>query len=119
MPAGKFATLFENKLELFNHIEAFDPDVIHIDEMSERLDREMITKLYSDDRTYRIVETCHDVSFVPETKMFTPDAYAFCTPYHVDTFASLDGYKEVIEYPIDKEPVSKTLKRQYTLQFSL
>ena len=113
MPAGKFATLFENKLELFNHIEAFDPDVIHIDEMSERLDREMITKLYSDDRTYRIVETCHDVSFVPETKMFTPDAYAFCTPYHVDTFASLDGYKEVIEYPIDKEPVSKTLKRQY------
>jgi autotransporter strand-loop-strand O-heptosyltransferase len=81
--------------------------------MSERLDREMITKLYSDDRAYRIVETCHDVSFVPETKMFTPDAYAFCTPYHVDTFASLDGYKQVIEYPIDKEPISKTLKRQY------
>jgi autotransporter strand-loop-strand O-heptosyltransferase len=73
----------------------------------------MITKLYSDDRAYRIVETCHDISFVPETKMFTPDAYAFCTPYHVDTFANLDGYKEVIEYPIDKEPISKTLKRQY------
>jgi autotransporter strand-loop-strand O-heptosyltransferase len=110
MPAGKFATLFENKLELFNHIKAFDPDVIHIDEMSERLDREIITKLYSDDRTYRIVETCHDVSFVPETKMFTPDAYAFCTPYHVDTFASLDGYKEVIEYPIDYNHVTKMEK---------
>jgi len=110
MPEGKFATLFENKLELFDHIEAFEPDIIHIDEMSERLDREMITRLYADDRTYRIVETCHDISFVPETKMFTPDAYAFCSPYHVDTFASLDGYKEVIEYPIDYTHVTRMEK---------
>jgi autotransporter strand-loop-strand O-heptosyltransferase len=108
-----FHTLWEDKMKLFDIIDGWQPDVIHIDEMSERMDREMITKLYSPSRKYRIVETCHDVSFVPETKMFTPDAYAFCTPYHVDTFASLDGYKEVIEYPIDKEPVSKTLKRQY------
>jgi len=113
MPAGKFATLFENKLDLFKHIEAFEPDIIHIDEMSERLDRRMIGKLYSDDRAYKIVETCHDISFVPETKIFHPDAYAFCTPYHLDTFAKLDGYRQVIEYPIDKEPISKTLKRQY------
>ena len=94
-------TLYEDKTELFCIINDFDPDIIHIDEMSERLDRDMITRLYADDRTYRIVETCHDVSFVPETKMFTPDAYAFCSPYHLDTFASLNGYKQVIEYPID------------------
>jgi autotransporter strand-loop-strand O-heptosyltransferase len=100
-------TLYEDKTELFCIINEFRPDIIHIDEMSERLDREMITRLYADDRTYKIVETCHDVSFVPETKMFTPDAYAFCTPYHVDTFANLDGYKEVIEYPIDYTHVSK------------
>jgi autotransporter strand-loop-strand O-heptosyltransferase len=100
-------TLYEDKTELFCIINEFRPDIIHIDEMSERMDREMITRLYADDRTYRIVETCHDVSFVPETKMFTPDAYAFCTPYHVDTFANLDGYKEVIEYPIDYTHVSK------------
>ena len=106
LPAGKFATLFENKLDLFKHIEAFEPDIIHIDEMSERLDRRMIGKLYSDDRAYRIVETCHDISFVPETKMFTPDAYALCSPYHMDTFANLDGYKQVIEYPIDYNHVS-------------
>ena len=99
-------TLYEDKSELFCIINDFDPDIIHIDEMSERLDREMITRLYADDRAYRIVETCHDVSFVPETKMFTPDAYAFCSPHHVDTFASLDGYKQVIEYPIDYNHVS-------------
>ena len=96
-----FHTLWENKMQLFDMIDSWKPDIIHIDEMSERLDREMITRLYADDRTYRIVETCHDVSFVPETKMFIPDAFALCSPYHLDTFASVDGYKQVIEYPID------------------
>ena len=99
-------TLYEDKMELFKVIDHFKPDVIHIDEMSERLDREMIVSLYDHNRSYRIIETCHDVSFVPETKMFTPDAYAFCSPYHMDTFASLDGYKQVIEYPIDYNHVS-------------
>jgi len=98
-------TLYEDKNELFQIIQQFKPDVIHIDEMSERLDREMIVSLYDHNRSYRIIETCHDISFVPETKMFIPDAYAFCSPYHIDTFASLDGYKQVIEYPIDYNPI--------------
>jgi autotransporter strand-loop-strand O-heptosyltransferase len=101
IPAGKFVTLFENKLELFDHIETFRPDIIHIDEMSERMDRQMISKLYSNNRKYKIIETCHDVSFNPPVeKVFIPDAYAFCTPYHLDTF-TVPGYKDVIEYPID------------------
>jgi autotransporter strand-loop-strand O-heptosyltransferase len=94
-------TLYEDKMELFTVIDHFKPDVIHIDEMSERLDREMIVSLYNHNRSYRIIETCHDVSFVPETKIFIPDAFAFCSPYHLDTFASVDGYKQVIEYPIE------------------
>ena len=100
-------TLYENKMELFTIIDHFKPDIIHIDDMSERMDREMIISLYDHNRSYRIIETCHDVSFVPETKMFTPDAYAFCSPYHLDTFASLDGYKQVVEYPIDYDPIKK------------
>jgi autotransporter strand-loop-strand O-heptosyltransferase len=88
-------------MELFDFINDWKPDVIHIDEMSERLDREMVTKLYSNDRTYRIVETCHDVSFNPNDKIFHPDAYAFCTPYHLKTFNNTDSYKQVIEFPIE------------------
>ena len=100
--------LEEDKMVLFDMIKDFNPDVIHIDEMSERLDREMITKLYSNNRTYRIVETCHDVSFQPEQeKIFIPDAYAFCSPYHLDTFNNVDGYREVIEFPIDNYKVSE------------
>lgn len=96
-----FYSLGENKLELMDIINKVKPNIIHIDEMSERLDREMVSKLYSNDRAYRIVETCHDVSFVPSEKIFKPDFYLFCTPYHIDTFG-VSNYK-VIEYPIDKK----------------
>ena len=99
---GAFVTLYENKMELFDLIKAWKPDVIHIHEPSERLDRQMVEQLYNPDRQYRIVETCHDVSFNCKTeKIFHPDAYYFCTPYHLDTFDSSPSYKEVIEFPID------------------
>ena len=99
-------TLNEDKMRIFKAVEEFKPDIIHIDEMSERLDPKMVRRLYSPDRKYRIVETCHDVSFNPSEKIFTPDAYAFCSPYHLDTFKDVDGYKQVIEFPIDKQIVS-------------
>jgi hypothetical protein len=51
--------------------------------MSERLDNSVMKRLWFN-RSYRIIETCHDISFNPETKQFTPDAYAFC-PHHLDT----------------------------------
>lgn len=101
-----FTTLYENKMELFDVIERFQPDIIHIDEMSERLDREMVKKLYNPERKYRIIETCHDISFDPNSKIFHPDLYSFCTPYHEETFANLESKYVTIEYPIDKKEVN-------------
>lgn len=97
-----FHTLHEDKMELFNIIAKFNPDIVHIHEPAERFNRDMISELYREDRKYRIVETCHDVSFNHDKeKIFHPDAYYFCTPYHLETFASSPSYKEVIEFPID------------------
>jgi autotransporter strand-loop-strand O-heptosyltransferase len=97
-----FHTLHEDKMELFNIIAKFNPDIVHIHEPAERFNRDMISELYKEDRPYRIVETCHDVSFNHDKeKIFHPDAYYFCTPYHLETFASSPSYKEVIEFPID------------------
>jgi autotransporter strand-loop-strand O-heptosyltransferase len=104
---SNFTTLYENKMELFDVIERFQPDIIHIDEMSERLDREMVKKLYNPDRKYRIVETCHDISFVPNSKLFHPDLYSFCTPYHEETFADLESKYVTILYPIDEMNLTK------------
>ena len=97
-----FHTLHEDKMELFNILAKFNPDIVHIHEPAERFSRDMIAELYREDRSYRIVETCHDVSFNHDKeKIFHPDAYYFCTPYHLETFANSPSYKEVIEFPID------------------
>jgi len=99
-----FTTLYENKMELFDVIKKWKPDIIHIDEPSERLDRQMIAKLYDSNRKYRIVETCHDVSFNPDNeKLFHPDLYMFCTPYHEQTFANMESKFVTIKYPIEKK----------------
>jgi autotransporter strand-loop-strand O-heptosyltransferase len=42
-------------------------------------------------------------------KIFHPDAYYFCTPYHLETFASSPSYKEVIEFPIDRRTKKELL----------
>ena len=104
---SNFTTLYENKMELFDVIERFQPDIIHIDEMSERLDKGMIKKLYNPDRKYRIAETCHDISFDPNSKLFHPDLYSFCTPYHEETFADLESKYVTILYPIEEMKLKK------------
>lgn len=98
-----FTTLHEDKMELFNVIDNFKPHIIHLQEPAERFNQEMINKLYSSYRPYKLVETFHDVAFKPEVKLVHAEAYAFCTPYHIDTFAELDAYKQVIEFPIEQK----------------
>jgi autotransporter strand-loop-strand O-heptosyltransferase len=102
---SNFTTLYENKMELFDIIDSWKPDIIHLDEPAERYNREMITKLYDTNRSYKIVETFHDVAFKPKEKIFQSEAYAFCTPYHLNKFTNLQGYRKVIEFPLeDKRP---------------
>ena len=102
-----FYTLEEgNKNQLQHIITSNRIDVVHIDEMAESLgDKELVDALYCNCRNYRIVETCHNISFSPESeKKYHPDAYAFCSPYHLTTFKNLKTpIKNVIEFPIDKK----------------
>lgn len=103
-----FRTLHDNKMELFDVINEWKPDVVHIHEPAERLNSDMVAKLYDNNRSYRIIETCHDVSFKPdEEKVYHPDYYAFCTPYHVETFGKMPSMYSIIEFPIDNHKVSQ------------
>jgi autotransporter strand-loop-strand O-heptosyltransferase len=102
----RFYSLDKDKMEAMDIINDINPDLIHIDEMSERLDRGLITALYNNNRTYRIVETCHDISFDPNSKIFQPDLFLFCSPYHEDTFSNLDSRYYTIQYPIDFKTIS-------------
>jgi autotransporter strand-loop-strand O-heptosyltransferase len=97
----KLYTLGEDKLELTNIVKNINPDIVHIHDPSEKFNNNMMSELYSSSRTYRIVETCHDVWFRPTESSFQPDAYAFCTPYHLEIFENMPSYKQVLEFPID------------------
>jgi autotransporter strand-loop-strand O-heptosyltransferase len=104
----KFYTLGENKMELIDIIRSNAVDIVHIEEMIEdgwnNWPEELREGIYAEDRTWRVIETCHNIVFKPDIeKRFHPDAYAFCTPYHVKTFGKMPSPKYVIEYPIEKK----------------
>ena len=106
----------DNKIEMINRI---NPDMIHIDEMSERLDQDLMKALYKNDRKWYIIETCHDVSFDPSTKVFHPDLFMFCSPYHEDTFADLESLYETIEYPVDFKVIGGKEKIKAKMQLGM
>lgn len=106
----RFYSLGEDKMRAMDIINEIKPDLIHMDEMSERLNRELITALYNNNRSYRIVETCHDISFDPNSKIFHPDLFLFCSPYHEETFCDLHSRYYTIQYPIDFKTISPEAK---------
>ena len=109
---GNFYTLDENKNFLLDIIKNNQIDIVHSEEILEgydgynKISDYILNELYSKDRSWRIVETCHNVWFNPESsKKYHPDGYAFCTPWHLKTFSKMPSYKEVIQFPIeDKIP---------------
>jgi hypothetical protein len=104
----RFSSVSNNKKQTYDLIKEINPDIIHLDEMPELINNdELFKKIYSNDRTWRIVETCHNSSFRPEnSKRFHPDMYAFCTPWHEDIFAEMDAQFVTIPYPIDKVEIT-------------
>jgi autotransporter strand-loop-strand O-heptosyltransferase len=106
----------DNKIEMINRI---NPDIIHIDEMSERLDQHLMKDLYRNDRKWYIIETCHDILFDPSTKVFHPDLFMFCSPYHEDTFADLESLYETIEYPVDFKVIGNKEKIKAKMQLGM
>ena len=120
-------TLGEDKMLLIDMIKDLKIDVVHIDEMIEGFDshnqvpKELKDALYVNDRSWRIVETCHNIWFNPDRdKKYHPDAYAFCTPYHLQTFANMPSIKDVLEFPIeDKKNYSLIGKYRHELNFDV
>jgi autotransporter strand-loop-strand O-heptosyltransferase len=114
-----FGAHFSTKVEIADYIGLINPDIIHIDEMSERLDQDLMKALYKNDRKWYIIETCHDISFVPSTKVFHPDLFMFCSPYHEDTFADLESLYETIEYPVDFKVIGGKEKNKAKIQLGM
>jgi hypothetical protein len=89
LPSTNFFELGNDKMNLINIIKDNNIDVVHVDEMIEGFDTynqvspQLMNELYDNNRTWRMIETCHNVWFDPgSSKKMHPDAYAYCTPYH-------------------------------------
>ena len=113
IPSDHYFTLEDNKFELINILRQNKIDIVHIDDLVETLDvyngvpPKLMNQLYSNDRTWKIIETCHNVSFDSSNKIFHPEAYAFCSPWHPKyQFAGMPSYSEVIEFPIENKKVN-------------
>ena len=110
---------------LMKKIEEINPDIIHIDECPEsfdgfnQLDRSAMDWLYG--KSWKVVETSHNIWFDSANKVNDPDAYFMCTPYHLETFSERGGLKPVIEYPIiDNKPSTlEKAKARGTLGLSI
>lgn len=104
-----FFTLHGDKTILLNIIKDNNIDIVHSDEIlegfGEHIPTDLFNALYDNERTWKVVETCHNVWFNPESsKIFNPDAYAFCTPWHkLRTFAKMPSYGEVLQFPLENK----------------
>lgn len=107
----RFYEAGENKMRVMDIINEVKPDVVHIEDVAERLPRELATALYNNSREYRIAETPHDNIFNPDTdKIFHPDLYAFCTPFHENVYAGMESKYFTIQYPIEEKKVTAEMK---------
>ena len=119
--SARFWSLGEDKFELLDIIKQNQIDVVHIDEIPEGFDsfnkfpEGLMTFLYDDKRDYRIVETCHNVWFQPyENKVFHPDGYLLCTPYHMSkTFKDMLSLKELATFPLEDKRVKPEDKNKF------
>jgi autotransporter strand-loop-strand O-heptosyltransferase len=99
------------KYELIDIIKNNNIDVIHSEEMLDgfesfnKIPMDLLNQIYSNDRTWRIVETCHNVWYDPKTnKKLQPEAYSLVTPYHMEnTFKDVKPMKKVSLYPFENK----------------
>ena len=98
----------EKKERLIEIIKENNIDIIHFEEITEgfesfnRVSLNLLNQIYSNDRSWKIVESCHNIWFNPTNRKVRPDAYSLVTPFHLkETFKNEPSYKELHLYPID------------------
>lgn len=105
---NNFHSLGEDKHELLNIVNNFNPDVISMEEFPEFFMDDSITKeLYREDRNYTILETTHDSSFPVSSKRWFPDKFIFVSAFNAFRYSIYDIPYEIVEYPVDYKDKNK------------
>ena len=96
------------KYNLLNIIQQFNPDVIWFNEFPECFEYKLppealMKKIYSADRSYKIIETTHNNSFDFNNKVFIPDEFMFCSELHLEKSKNINVKKYIWEVPIKNQ----------------
>ena len=94
-----------------NIIKDNNIDIVHIEEIPEgfesfnKVPTDLLNQLYDNNRTWRIVETCHNVWFDGnKSKKLHPEYYCFVTPYHTkENFRHSPSPKKLLMYPYENK----------------
>jgi len=118
----------ENSMKLIEIIKNNSIDIVHIDEIPEGFDsfnkvsKNVLNALFDNSRTWRVVETCHNIWFDPKNLSFIPDGFAFCSPYHEKVqFKDIKTLQQVFEFPIENKSRTgfEQLKAQEKIGFEV
>jgi len=97
-----FYSLSSNKSIILDLINKIDPDVIHMGELPEMfMDNEIAKKIYSNNRSYKLIATTHDSSWNVNNIIFLPDHFIFVSKYSQEQFESLGIPSSIVLYPIE------------------
>lgn len=99
---NNFFSLGDKKESLLFIIDSIKPDIISIEEISETFIRmDILDKIYSNNRSYKIVETTHSSNNNSEMKKWLPDKFNFVSKYSQQMYSHFGVESDVIEYPVD------------------
>lgn len=98
----RFFCLSDKKGEIIEIIERVCPDIIHMEDISERfIPADILEKIYSSNRPYFICETPHSSTTEIEEKVFLPDKFVMVNQWMCNKYSKLDCQFDVLEYPIE------------------
>lgn len=97
------------KYRLIDIIKENNIDIVHFEEISEgfesfnRIPKDLLNQLYDNNRTWRIVETCHNIWFNGnKSKKLHPEYYCFVSPYQeLQMFNNTPSLKKLLMYPLE------------------
>jgi autotransporter strand-loop-strand O-heptosyltransferase len=96
---------YSKKYKILDIISDYAPDIVWFNEFPECFEYklppdDLINKIYSSDRKYKIIETTHCNNFNFDNKKFIPDEFMFCSDMHVEQSKKINVPKKVWEVPI-------------------
>ena len=115
---GKLAvihTLWEDKSEILNVIEKYQPDIIHFQEIPQfDLAASILDVIFRKDRPYNIVVSTHGSFTNPDDIVYHPDRYVLVSEWSRQRFINTGVETMLWEYPImdykfNKEDAQKEL----------